>query len=121
MVDQLFGLYVWDVLKDKAGCFGYGISGDIKQFDNVGSAVKSLQDFGFAVDLLCSDGFEDLDYAVLIVCSIDALIHFGVFAAAKFLLDLVRLNLAPVNVVFVVEGVVLGAVGTNLLVGALKL
>jgi hypothetical protein len=112
-VDKLFGFHVGDVLKYKARSFGHGISGDIKKFDDVGSAVESLQDFSFAVDLFRSNGFEDLDYAVLIVGSINALIYFGVFAAAKFLLDLVRLDLAPVNVVFVVEGVVFGAVSTN--------
>lgn len=71
-----FGLDVWNVLEHQAWRFGDGVSQDIVKFDDIWAAVKGLQDFGFPVDFLLADWFEDFDDTWLVVLRVTALIHF---------------------------------------------
>ena len=57
----------------------------------------------------------------MVVERVAALVNLGVLAASQFVLDLVRPNVVPVNLVFVVEGVVGRAFGANLLIRSKKL
>jgi len=74
--DQHFSFHVRDVLENKARGFANGVAHQVKQFDDIGATVKSLQDFCFAVDFLCAHWLKDLNDACLVVLRIDALIDF---------------------------------------------
>lgn len=57
-----------------------GVSHDIEQRNDVGTAGQVLQDLDLSLDLLLLDGLEDLDDAFLVVDNVDSLKHLGVFA-----------------------------------------
>lgn len=76
LVIELLGLDVGNVLKHKAWRLGRLVPQDIVEFDDVGSSVECLQNFGFPVDFLGPDRLENLDDTWLIIVDINALEHF---------------------------------------------
>jgi hypothetical protein len=79
LIVELLGVNGRDPLKDEGGSFCGCMKSHVKEFYDVGPAIKSLQDFGFAVDFFDAHGFKDFYNTALIVESIGAQVDFRVF------------------------------------------
>ena len=76
LVVQLLGLDVGNVLKHYNRSFGGWISKHIVQFDDIGTAVERLQNFGLTVNFFGADWLENLNDTRLVVLGIYTLEHF---------------------------------------------
>ena len=95
---QHLSLNVWNVFEDESGSFRGRITQDVVQLDNVWTTIPSLQDLYLAVLLLDSHRLQDFNDTLLVVRDICSLKDLGVLSSAKLMIDIVVIELGPVQV-----------------------
>lgn len=120
-MDKLLGLDIGNELENQTGGLGDLVTNNIKELDDVGAAIKGLENLRLTVDFFNSDRLEDLNNTLFIVCRVNTLVDLRVLTTAEFLKTGVRIQGVPVDVIFVVERVVMGTIGAHLFIGAFKL
>ena len=118
--DELLCLDVRDVFEHEAWSLRALLANNVVHSYDVGASVQVLEDLGFTIDFFSPHGLQDFDNAFLVIGKTTSLVHFGIFAASQLLHDLVLGEVSPLDIVLCIVGVVLGALGTDPFVRAIK-